>query len=163
MNTWLENVLLRLDSQAGSKGNPEACIELVNLYRDNHPLSALAFGLKAARLGLDMELGPLQSAVERLRSSEWTALGCYRLGSELASYPRDLAETHKAVTYLKAAANDEDAECRGAAAFCLADLLSSLGGNSAECYHYFAVAESNGFSDILPPFHKAQHENTGVA
>lgn len=160
MNTWLESILRHLDEQAMGKGDPYACIELVNLYRYCQPLSAFAYGLKAVRLGLEMELGPLQSAVENLRSSECTAIGCYRLGSELASYPREAADTRKAVSYLKAAANAEDAPCCGAAALCLADLLSSIGESRAECYRYYAIAEAKGFCDILPPEHRTRQEKT---
>ena len=152
MNTWLENVLLRLDNQAESKGNPEACIELASLYRTERPLSALAYGMKAKRLVPDYELGPLQEAVERLRSSEWAAdpIGCYKLGNELASYPTDAsADIRKAVAYLKTAVEAENSPCVGAAALSLADLLSSLG--RAEAYRYYRVAEENGQYDILPP------------
>lgn len=152
MNTWLETILLKQDAQAESKGNLEACIELVNLYRSERPLSALAFGMKAKRLEPDFELAPLQEAVERLRSSEWGTdpIGCYRLGNELASYPVDtVADTRKAVAFLKAAVEAKDSPCVGAAALSLADLLSSLG--RTEAYTYYHVAEEHGFCDILPP------------
>ena len=152
MNTWLENILVRLDNQAEGKGNPEACLELVNLYGIARPLSALAYGMKAKRLGSEIELEPLQETVERLRSSEWGTdpIGCYRLGSELASYPADtVADTHKAVAFLKAAVEAKDSPCVGVAALSLADLLSSLG--RTEAYTYYHVAEEHGFCDILPP------------
>lgn len=150
MNTWLEKILLRLDNQAESKGNPEVCLELVNLYRNERPLSALAYALKAKRLGLDIEVSPLQATVERMRGSEWAAdpIGCYRLGNELGSYPADTSVS-KAIAYLKAAVEAESSPCVGAAAFALADLLSSL--HRAEAYQYYRLAEENGYCDILPP------------
>ncbi len=151
MNTWLEKNMLRLDNQAEGNGNPDACIELVNLYRIEYPLSALAYGMKAKRLGTDIELGPLRARVENMRSSEWTTdpLGCYRLGNELASYPTEAADINWAVAYLKAAVEAKDSPCVGTAALSLADLLRSLG--QIESYRYYRVAEENGQYDILPP------------
>lgn len=157
MSAWLENVLLQVDAAAGN-GDSNACIELVNLLRDAHPLSALSFGRKAKRLGIDIELEPLQTVVERMRPSELPLdpLGCYRLGTEVSSYPVSKDETRKAITYLKVAAEAPDFVFSGAAALCLADLLSSLG--SSESYKYYSLAEAQGFCDILPPARSGKKE-----
>ena len=150
MDTWLENMLLRKDD-AAAKGNADACIELVNLYRNSRPLAALAFGRKAKRLGTDIELSPLETAVDRMRSTDWSkdVAGCYRLGVELSSYPLDHNDLRKAISFLKAVIMAEDPNFVGHAALCLADLLRSMGENVAEAYQYYAVAEHNGSPDIL--------------
>lgn len=164
MDNWLENVLLRMDGEA-TKGSADACIELANLYRNNNkPLAALAFGRKAKRLGTDIELSPLETAVDHLRSTEWSkdVAGCYRLGVELSSYPMDHSDLRKAISFLKAVITAEDAIFVGHAALCLADLLRSMGENVAEAYHYYEVAERNGSPDILFPLCE-QARKTSVA
>ena len=160
MNTWKEKVLLRLAEQAESKSDiASACLELVDYYKTEKPLSALAFGLKARRIGgYDFEIGPLVGAVEKLRRTELNEdpVGCYRLGCELSSYPEGESDVRKAITYLKIAADADGCACAGPAALNLADFLSSIGENSTDAYRYYQRAEALGFCDILPPRRVAQ-------
>ncbi|MBR6861272.1 MAG: hypothetical protein IKM73_08125 [Acidaminococcaceae bacterium] len=155
MNTWMENVLLRMDAQAEKMGDPMACLELANLYREERPLSALAFGLKAKRIGdPNTEISPLEAAVERLRRSDWEkdVAGCYYLGLELGSYG-DSGELKKAIGFLETVAESKDEDFAGRAAFQLAELLSSVAVKDAHyrqlAYQYYAAARKQGYYDIL--------------
>ena len=164
MNTWMENMLLRIADQSDNKIDVAyACLELVNYYRFDKPVSALAFALKAKRTGgFDFEISPLLGPVERLRDKDLIEdpVGAYRLGMELSSYPSSESDTRKAVTYLKAAADADDSPSAGPAALYLADFLSSLSGRHEEAYHYHEKAAAHGFCDILPPARKTNHNET---
>lgn len=155
MNTWLEKVLLDVDNRADTKGDKAACLELVNFYRVEFPLRALAYGLKARRLGEDIELTPLEAAVERLRPSDWSqdAIGAYKLGLEMGTYPVGTHDEEKAAAFLEVATKSDIPSLAGMASFQLAELLrtmSAANGNYRQhAYYYYERAKQFGVYDLL--------------
>lgn len=142
-----EELLMELLKENGDDG--DACVHLCTLYQKmRRPISALAFGLRAKRLGREITEDTLNRLQQKLMNHPISAIredpvGSRVLGLEYARHEKTL---NAGVYFLREVA---DSSNDGVVALQLADILCFQVGDHVLANTYYAIAARQSNPDLV--------------
>lgn len=142
-----ENLLMELLKENGDDG--DVCVQLCTLYQKlRRPISALAFGLRAKRLGWEILEETLNRLQQKLMNHPISAIREDPVGSRVLGleYARNEKTLNAGVYFLREVA---DSSNDGAVALQLADILCFQTKDLALANMYYAMAARQRNPDLV--------------